>query len=80
MFDGPADMVQYRFICKIVSDKLNQTHRLPLYLKAMMIENEMISQLLGKYFTSMANNLPLTQEQSKIMRIYNTTLGSYLHF
>lgn len=46
----------------------------------MMIENEMISQLLGKYFSSMANNLPLTHEQTKVIRMHNTTLGSYLHF
>lgn len=74
------DPIQYLLIRKLLSEKLKLHAHLPLYLKAMMVENEVISQLLSRWFTAVAQRLPLGPGQQKSLAALNGTLGSYLHF
>jgi hypothetical protein len=75
-----SDPLQFMLISKLLAEKLHQTRHLPLYLKAMMVENDIVSQLLSRYFTTTAGRLPLSVGQQKTINALNNTLGSYLHF
>lgn len=46
----------------------------------MIVENEIVSQLLSRWFTEAALRLPLGSRQQKDIAALNNTLGSYLHF
>lgn len=71
---------QYMVIREVLTSRLTATQYLPLFLKAMMAENDLISQLLGRWFGTAANRLPLSQGQLKSITALNNSLGSYLHF